>query len=86
MVSAVFVLSSILLARGVEQSPALDNVKRILKHNCSAAGCHFGKYPPAGLSLEPERFPASVVGVASQEKPGSLIVDPAAPEKSYLLA
>ena len=86
MVSAVFILSSILLARGVEQSPALDNVKRIVKQNCSVAGCHSGKYPPAGLSLEPEGFPASVVGVASQEKPGSLIVDPAAPEKSYLLA
>jgi len=86
MVSAVFVLGSILLAQSAEQSSALDNVKRLVKQDCTAAGCHSGKYPAVGLSLEPDRFPASVVGVASQEKPGSLIVDPAAPEKSYLLA
>ncbi len=86
MVSAVLGLSSLTLSRGAEPAQGLDNVKSIIKHNCSTSGCHSGKYPAAGLSLEPEKFPASVVGVASREKPGSLVVDAAAPEKSYLLA
>jgi len=86
LLSAVLVMSSVIFARGPEPSQTLDKVRGILKRNCTSAGCHSGKYPPAGLNLEPDRFPASVVGIASQEKPGSLIVDPAAPEKSYLLA
>jgi hypothetical protein len=86
MVSAVLGLSSLTLSQGAEPAQAPDNVKSIIKHSCGVSGCHSGKYPAAGLSLEPDRFPASVVGVASQEKPGSLVVDAAAPEKSYLLA
>lgn len=84
--AGVLVLSSLILAGSPEPSQALAKAKDIIKRNCTSACCHTGKYPAVGLSLEPDRFPASVVGVASQEKPGSLIVDPAAPEKSYLLA
>jgi len=86
MASAVLGLSSLTLGRGAEPAQVPDSVKSIIKHSCSVSGCHSGKYPAAGLNLEPDRFPASVVGVASQEKPGFFIVDSAAPEKSYFLA
>jgi hypothetical protein len=84
--SAVLGLSQIALCRGAKQAQMPDNVKVIFKHNCGTSACHSGKNAPAGLNLEPANLPASVVGIASREKPDLRIVDPAAPEKSYLLA
>ncbi len=65
------------------QAPA--RVKTIVKKNCGVSGCHSGKYPAANLSLEADDFPASVIDVASTEKPGLKIVSPGAPEESYLM-
>jgi hypothetical protein len=79
-------LSYVALCRGTAQVQMPDNVKNIFKDNCGISVCHSGKNASAGLNLEPANLPASVVGVASREKPDLRIVDPAAPEKSYLLA
>ncbi|MGB7295850.1 MAG: DUF5777 family beta-barrel protein [Candidatus Aminicenantales bacterium] len=67
----------------LDQAP--DNVNTIIKQNCSVSGCHSGKYPAANMSLEQDKFPASVVDVASLEVPELKIVEPASPEKSYLI-
>jgi len=82
--SMVLGLSSLALGQGSGGSPTQTpaNITLIFKHNC---GCHSGKRPEVGLSLEPDKLPASVVGVASREMPDLKIVDVAAPEKSYLL-
>jgi mono/diheme cytochrome c family protein len=84
--SALLGLSYFALSSGADQAQMPENVKSILKQNCSLSVCHSGKNASAGLNLEPANLPASVVGVSSREKPDLKIVDPAAPEKSYLLA
>lgn len=68
------------------QNTLPEGVKAILKQNCSVSGCHTGKYPSAGMSLELDGLIASVVGIPSREAEGWKIVDPSAPAKSYLLA
>jgi len=67
------------------RNQAPDNVKPIIKQNCSVSGCHSGKYPAANMSLEPEEFPARVINAPSLEVPGLRIVDADAPERSYLI-
>lgn len=84
--SGFLVLSPGIPARSRESAQPLENVKRIFKQSCSTAGCHSGKYTPAGLNLEPDKFAAAVVNVPSRGMPDLKIVDAAAPEKSYLLA
>jgi hypothetical protein len=66
------------------QAQAPDNIKAIVKQNCSVSGCHSGKYPAANLSFEPDKFPASVIDRPSAEVPELKIVDSASMEKSYL--
>jgi hypothetical protein len=87
-VFSLFALSSALHGRSSDTSPdqALANVKTIFKKSCSVSGCHSGKNPAVNLNLEPDKLPASVAGVSSLEKPDLKIVEPGAPEQSYLLA
>jgi len=84
----LFALGSALYRQESDDSStqALDAVKRIIKQSCGVTGCHSGKYPAANLNLEPEKFPTSAAGVLSLGMPDLKIVDPGAPEKSYLLA
>jgi len=88
MVSSLFALSSFILGQGSDASPAHlpDNIKTLIRQNCSVSGCHSGKTPAAGHNYEPEQFVAAVVNVPSLEVPDLKIVDVSAPEKSYLLA
>jgi len=79
-------LASPVRPRCQEQTTLPDNIKSIIGRNCSISGCHQGRYPAGNLNLEPDKFLASVLNAASLEVPGKKIVDPAAPEKSYLLA
>ena len=60
------------------------NVLEILKARC--ARCHGGQYPTAGMSFESKAVLASLAGRPSGEKPGLKIIDPADPDRSYLLA
>jgi hypothetical protein len=85
---SLFALSSFVLSRGQDASPAQvpDNVKTIIKQSCGVTGCHSGKFPASGHNFEPDKIAAAVVNVPSREVPSLKIVDTAAPEKSYLLA
>ncbi|MBN2207576.1 MAG: hypothetical protein JW742_09245 [Candidatus Aminicenantes bacterium] len=62
-----------------------DAVRSILQRSCAVSGCHRGNYPAKKLSLEPGTFPESAVGVASRQVPDQTLIDPGAPDKSYLL-
>jgi len=62
-----------------------ENVGRILKKNCSVAGCHRGAFPPMNLNLGKDKFLKSVLNIPSQEIPSLKLVDTDSPEKSYLL-
>jgi hypothetical protein len=60
------------------------NVLKILKARCTR--CHGGQYPSAGMSFESKANLASLAGRPSGEKPDLKIIDPADPDRSYLLA
>ena len=58
------------------------NVLAVFKKNC--VRCHTGPKPPKGLSLVPGKI-AAVIDAPSAVVPDLRIVDPNAPEASYLL-
>lgn len=59
---------------------------RIFTPTCAAfADCHRGTSAPAGMSLEPGRAWANLVGVRSQLFPTYLRVTAGAPQDSYLM-
>ena len=62
-----------------------ERIQSILQRSCAVSGCHLGRFPAKKLNLAPEAFPGNAVGVASRQVPGFKLVDPAAPDKSYLL-
>jgi hypothetical protein len=62
-----------------------EEVKTILKRNCSVSDCHRGTYPRMYLNLEEDKFLKSLLNIPSQEIPSLKLVDKANPEKSYLL-
>jgi len=59
-------------------------VLKILNARCTR--CHGGQYPSAGMSFESKATLASLAGRPSGEKPELKIIDPADPDRSYLLA
>jgi mono/diheme cytochrome c family protein len=59
-----------------------EGVKSVFKQRC--AGCHKGTFPSGGLNLEPANLGA-IIDKPSKKAPGQKIVDPQAPEASYLL-
>lgn len=79
------VLAALLLAAAAGAWAAAEvpeGVKTLVGGKC--AGCHKGRMPPAGLSLEPANL-AAVVAAPSRQSPGAKIVEPGAPEASYLM-
>ncbi|MBN1886157.1 MAG: hypothetical protein JW876_11635 [Candidatus Krumholzibacteriota bacterium] len=58
----------------------------LMTAGCATSGCHAGRFPRAGLDLSAGAFPASVVGAPSRKAEGRLLVDPADPAASYLMA
>ena len=62
-----------------------EEVKTILKRNCSVSGCHRGTYPRRNLNLEEDKFLKSLINIPSQEIPSLKLVDKENPEQSYLL-
>ncbi len=60
-------------------------VEAVVRGHCLEAGCHTGRYPAAGLSLEPGLAGLAAFDRPAQTNPSFKIIDPAAPEKSYLL-
>jgi len=60
-------------------------VQKIFRTNCSAVGCHQGKYPAMNMSFEPDKIVQSTINVPSKEKPDLKIINTAEPAKSYLL-
>ena len=62
-----------------------EEVKTILKRNCSVSDCHRGTYPRMNLNLEEDKFLKSLLNIPSQEIPSLKLVDKENPEKSYLL-
>ncbi len=63
----------------------LEEVKTILKQNCSVLDCHRGTYPRKNLNLEEDKFLKSLLNIPSQEVPSLKLVDKENPEQSYLL-
>ena len=63
---------------------SLAQVREVFAVSCAFSGCHSGGEPAAGLSLEGD-FAARIVGVASEQRSGFLLVDPGNPDESYLL-
>jgi hypothetical protein len=62
-----------------------EEVKTILKQNCSVLDCHRGTYPRKNLNLEEDKFLKSLLNIPSQEIPSLKLVDKENPEQSYLL-
>jgi len=62
-----------------------EEVKTILKQNCSVSDCHRGTYPKMNLNLEEDKFLKSLLDIPSQEIPSLKLVDKENPEQSYLL-
>ena len=69
---------------GSRTEATLAEVSEVFAVSCAFSGCHSGGEPAADLSLEGD-FAASIVGVASEQRPGFKLVDPGNPNKSYLL-
>ena len=62
------------------------DVAQIFSTSCALSGCHAGDNPALGMSLEPDKALASLVGVAAAEAPGKVRVAPGDPDASFLLA
>lgn len=69
---------------GSRTEATLAEVSEVFAVSCAFSGCHGGEELAAGLSLEGD-FAGRIVGVASEQRSGFLLVDPGNPNKSYLL-
>ncbi len=90
----VFLLGTWLLAAtdvlaqdpgGLSQANLEARVVELFERSCAQAGCHAPPVPQQELSLTPERFFATTVGVPSMERPDLLRVHPGRPDSSYLV-
>lgn len=65
-----------------------QDVLRVFTNNgaktCAQAGCHSGSFPAAGQNLEAPNAYASIVNVASSEKPAVKRIQPGGGDNSYL--
>lgn len=57
----------------------------VLSISCALAGCHLGAGPQAGMNLALGAAYASIVGVASSERPELKRIQPGSPDRSYLV-
>ena len=62
-----------------------ESVAATFARGCAVAGCHQGRTPEMGLSLELDRIPTSAINVISKERPAFRIIDPSSPATSYLV-
>jgi hypothetical protein len=67
-------------ARAPEDVPVA--VRTLFKDHC--VRCHKGRFPPQGLSWEPDRI-AAAIDAPSRERPDLMIIDTSDPETSYVL-
>lgn len=58
------------------------DVQKVFKQHC--VRCHTGPKPPKGLSVIPGKI-ASAIGAPSAEVPAMKLIEPGAPDASYLL-
>ena len=69
---------------GSRTEATLAEVSEVFAVSCTFSGCHSGEQPAGDLSLEGD-FAARIVGVASEQRSGFLLVEPGNPDESYLL-
>ena len=63
-----------------------EDSESIFARSCGGAKCHIGdEQPAAGLDLSPGKARESLIGVPSTQVSGMKLVEPGAPEKSYLV-
>lgn len=62
-----------------------ERVTSIFSQSCAQVGCHAGSSPQMGMNLEAETFIGHTVNEASRERPDLMLVNPGAPDSSYLL-
>jgi len=73
--------------------PTFSSIQQLIFQAIDESGrsactqCHTsaGRLPAAGLSLLPDDAYRSLVGVASRQKPGAVLVIPGDPDNSYLV-
>lgn len=66
--------------------PTLNSIQEnIFSTSCALSGCHAGANPVLGLDLSAGEAHASLVDVASTERPDLSRVEPGAPDESYLV-
>jgi mono/diheme cytochrome c family protein len=68
-----------------KEQPLDEKVMEIFSRSCATSGCHAGKSPKAGLSLEAEKVPGNLVGVKSMQNTKRMLIDAEDPAGSYLL-
>jgi mono/diheme cytochrome c family protein len=60
-------------------------VREIFGTSCATSGCHGGRSPKMGLSLEADDVPGNMIGVASGQNSELALIDKEDPSRSYLL-
>ncbi len=83
---AVLVICAAVVAAAWAQTSFFPKpVEAVVKNHCLEVGCHAGRYPAAGVSLDPDLAGLAAFDRPAQTNPSFKIIDPAEPEKSYLL-
>jgi hypothetical protein len=62
-----------------------DIQANVFTPTCATANCHSGANPDEGLNLDNQNSYAMLVGIASNQVPGTLRVAPSNPDASYLI-
>lgn len=62
-----------------------SRVADLFNRSCARVGCHAGSDPQMGMSLEEDLFFPHTVDQPSRERPELKLVDPGAPDSSYLV-
>lgn len=68
-----------------QQVSYASQVQPIWTAKCTSMACHDNTMPQEGLSLTASGSRAALVGVPSQQCPSTQLVNPGAPESSYLM-
>lgn len=68
-----------------DQAALEARVAELFARSCARSGCHAGPVPQMEMTLTPEQFAASTIGVPSRERPELLRVHPGEPDSSYLM-
>lgn len=68
-----------------DRSQLEQEVAEIVQGSCARTGCHAGSNAQMGLSLREQDFVVQTVEVPSRERPSVNLVEPGAPDSSYLV-